>query len=171
MMRMRLAFALLALVAGACSNDDDDPTVGTTTTSTTAPTPGAGATSTTGAPARAQGDTGSGDFSFRSPSNNIFCAIDSQGARCDIRDKAWQPPPKPADCDLDWGSSMAVTAQGAVFVCAGDTVEDDKAPPLPYGGIVERGDIRCRSEESGMACEHVPSGSRFLLSRERYERD
>ncbi|HVF74564.1 MAG TPA: DUF6636 domain-containing protein [Acidimicrobiales bacterium] len=174
MTRTRVLLLLLAaLVVGGCSGDDDDPTVATSTsvTSTSTSSGGGGATTSTAAPARAQGDTGSGDFSFKSPSDNIFCTIDSEGARCDIREKSWQPPAKPADCDLDWGNSMAVTAGGAVFVCAGDSVEDDKAPPLPYGGVVARGDVRCRSDESGMTCEHTPTGSRFMLSRERYERD
>ena len=167
MTRMRVALLLLAVVVGGCSDDDDasTPTTTSTTSTTTSST-----TTTTAVPVRAQGDSGSGDFSFRSPTSNIYCAIDSEGARCDITEKSWQPPPKPADCDLDWGDAMAVTAHGAVFVCAGDTVQDEKAPPLPYGGVVERGDIRCRSEESGMTCEHKPSGKRFMLSRERYER-
>ena len=170
MTRMRAALLLVALVVAGCSDDDDDDAATTTstststTTSTTAPT-----TSTTAAPLRAQGDTGSGDFSFRSPSNNIFCAIDSGEARCDITEKTWSPPPKPADCELDWGGAVSVTAGSAGFMCAGDSVQEEGAPVLPYGGVVTRGDIRCRSEESGMTCEHVPSGKRFMLSRERYE--
>lgn len=159
--------AVLLLTMAGCSGDDDDTERATpTTTSTSAPT----TTSTTPAPATAAGDTGRGSFSFRTPSGNIWCAISDTEARCDITEKSWAPPPKPADCELDWGDAISVDAENAAFVCAGDTVQEDSAPVLPYGGVVERGDLRCRSEEQGVTCEHRPTGNRFLLSRQRYER-
>ena len=33
---------------------------------------------------------------FESPSHNIGCVISKTGARCDIREHAWTPPPSPA---------------------------------------------------------------------------
>lgn len=51
----------------------------------------------TAAPARADRvvDSYTG---FTSPSGNIGCMIDPSSARCDITDRDWVPPPRPADC-------------------------------------------------------------------------
>ncbi len=49
---------------------------------------------------------------FQTPTGNIACDLGGSdaavvgGVRCDIRDKTWVPPPKPADCELDWGGSL-----------------------------------------------------------------
>lgn len=168
---MRALLVVLVLATAACSDDGDgDRAAPTTATSTATSTTAATATSSS-TPARAEGDRGSGAFTFRMPSGNIWCSVDEAEARCDITDTSWQPPPKPADCTLDWGNAVSVDRRDAAFVCAGDTVQDDNAPVLPYGGVVERGDLRCRSEEQGVTCEHRSAGHRFLLSRARYELD
>src|SRR5882724_4480043 len=59
---------------------------------------------------------------FRTPSKNIACALTSKSVRCDIVNKSWQPPPKPADCQLDWGFGVFLENGQAGFLCAGDTV-------------------------------------------------
>ena len=60
---------------------------------------------------------------FDTPSHNIGCVISKAGARCDIRERAWRPPPKPRSCPVDWGNGLAVERRGfAYWVCAGDTV-------------------------------------------------
>lgn len=173
------AVGLVLLAPAACSDDDKGggatpstpPSTATTATTavtgSTTSTVATGGTGSTGL--RAEGDTGRGSFAFRSPSGNIACAVGDSEARCDITEKSWAPPPKPADCDLDWGNSIGVSRASAFFVCAGDAVVDGTPPVLPYGGVVERGDLRCRSEEQGVTCEHRGSGHRFLVARERYE--
>jgi hypothetical protein len=173
----RALLVVLALTVGACdSGGDDDAADTTTTTSTTTSTSTTSTTSTstptTAGPTttvRAQGDSGRGLYFFRSPTNNIDCSISEEDARCDIRDYTFTPPPKPRNCDLDWGSAVGVGAQSAGFICHGDTVRDDGAAVLPYGGVVDRGDFRCTSAQEGMTCEHRPSRHRFFLSRARYE--
>jgi len=73
---------------------------------------------------RARTATGLQSFTgFQSPSGNIGCVIGRQGGvRCDIRNRDWRPPPKPASCMLDWGFGLTVGRRGrGQFVCAGDT--------------------------------------------------
>ena len=71
--------------------------------------------------------------SFRSPSSNIGCEMAADLARCDIKERAWAPPPKPAGCDLDWGQGIQVSGSDkAQFVCAGDTALDPAATVLGY---------------------------------------
>ncbi|MGZ8749063.1 MAG: hypothetical protein ACXWZ2_19220, partial [Mycobacterium sp.] len=36
--------------------------------------------------------------SFNSPSGTIGCYIDPSKVRCDIQERDWAPPPKPASC-------------------------------------------------------------------------
>jgi hypothetical protein len=108
--------------------------------------------------------------SFRTPTGNIGCQLGGSYARCDIRDHSWTAPPKPADCDLDWGGGLSVSrsSQGGV-VCAGDTALDPSAPVLQYGDSSTIGSIQCVSRESGITCTKQATGHGFTLSRERYE--
>ena len=50
------------------------------------------------APAGAEGLVG-----FTSPSGNIGCFIDVDYVRCDIAQRSWTPPARPADCEFDYG--------------------------------------------------------------------
>lgn len=50
---------------------------------------------------------------FYTPFANIGCALSPDSVRCDIREKGWNPPPKPRDCALDWGNSASVCATDA----------------------------------------------------------
>lgn len=104
---------------------------------------------------------------FKSPSGNIGCALSTQGARCDIGDKEWKPPAKPADCDGDWGVGVSVAAKSAALVCATDTVLG-QGKELAYGSDIERGDYRCDSSEDGMRCENTKTGHGFTIARAKY---
>jgi hypothetical protein len=107
--------------------------------------------------------------SFRSPSSNIGCGVDAAATRCDIRQRSWSPPPKPASCDLDWGNGVQVSGDGpGGFACAGDTVFDPAAPVLAYGQRTRQGSTVCESAEAGVTCTNEASGHGFFLSRERY---
>lgn len=44
---------------------------------------------------------------FKTPSGNIGCVISKSLARCDIRAKAWDPPPRPASCPVDWATAWS----------------------------------------------------------------
>jgi hypothetical protein len=107
--------------------------------------------------------------SFKSPTGNIGCMLDASYARCDIRERSWPQPPKPGNCDLDWGNALAVSAgRPGTIVCAGDTVFDPAAPVLPYGQRTRQSSIVCASAESGVTCTHEASGHGFFLSRDSY---
>lgn len=105
---------------------------------------------------------------FTSPSGNIGCIIDPDYVRCDIRDREWSPPPRPADCTYDYGQGIALSpGRSAAFVCAGDTALN-AGPPLAYGDKIFAGTLECTSNPSGMNCWDFRYGHEFTLSREGY---
>ena len=104
---------------------------------------------------------------FESPSHNIGCALSAKsGVRCDIREHAWNPPPKPNWCDVDWGSGLEVGRRGfAHFVCAGDTVFTGSGRVLGYRKSIKRGRFKCTSYRNGMRCVNVRNEHGFKLAR------
>jgi hypothetical protein len=103
---------------------------------------------------------------FRSPSGNIHCQYFEGEVRCDIAQISAPIPPKPRDCELDWGQAFAVAANSAsgARLCHGDTAIDDSLPVLPYGNVWRRGNITCTSEQTGVTCSNG-LGHGFSLSR------
>jgi hypothetical protein len=112
---------------------------------------------------------------FHSPSGNVGCKISPTSVRCDIDKRDWSPPPRPADCTLDYGQGISIgTGEPAQFVCAGDTVRvlppfGGAGEPLAYGEAITAGPMRCESAESWMTCRDVGSGRGFSISREAYQ--
>lgn len=116
---------------------------------------------------RAQG----GPDGFMMPSGNVHCmADDGEGGwlRCDMVAMA-RVPPRPADCDLDYGHAFEVSGgdRRAARICHGDTVRGD-LPVLPYGMRWQRFGFTCLSEQRGLTCRNR-SGRGFFLSRARQE--
>jgi hypothetical protein len=106
---------------------------------------------------------------FITPSKNIGCFVSPESARCDIAEKSWKAPPKPAGCQLGWGNGLAVGVDGETsIVCAGDTVLGGPRT-LPYGESVRAGDFVCASSAEGVRCTNEPTGHGFTLSRKSYE--
>jgi hypothetical protein len=111
-----------------------------------------------------------GPHYFETPSHNIGCYIDSQSARCDIRQHDWTPPPKPQYCikaGVDWGGGVAVADHRASVVCAGDTTLGGPGL-LGYGHSSQRGTILCVSRPAGVTCRNTATGHGFFLSRASY---
>jgi hypothetical protein len=115
---------------------------------------------------------------FASPSGNIACVItgsgDSElvtrGVRCDIDERDWSPPPRPADCELDYGQGVVLgVGEAAQLLCTGDTTIGRDTEPLAYGDAITAGPIRCESAQSGITCRDVESGHGFSISREAYQ--
>jgi hypothetical protein len=103
---------------------------------------------------------------FDSPSGNIGCVMEALGVRCDIAEHDWQSPPKPSNCELDYGGGVAVDKHGkAGFVCAGDTTLHS-GPALPYGKSLRLGRFRCTSKPSEVRCVNTKNGHGFALSRQ-----
>lgn len=177
---LTLCFLVVAAAGGACGGGSDDtpppPQAGPIGTSATFPStssrPGtthplpSKTVPTSAAPPTSAGDTGP-QF-FKTPSGNIGCYVDAaDGVRCDIIERSWAPPPKPKDCDFDWGNSAGVDRRGAHFVCYSDTVLIGDQT-LGYGSRVRRGDFECASATEGVTCTHRPSGHGVFLSRASY---
>ena len=107
--------------------------------------------------------------SFRTPSGNIGCIGETARAgntvRCDIRDRNWAPPPRPAS----WGQGLTLDRAGRPrFVCAGDTALN-ASRVLAYGASRRIGGIVCASRRTGVTCTN-PVGHGFTVSRERARR-
>jgi hypothetical protein len=172
------AVAALAALAACGSGGGGKAATSSTTSAATAtePTVAAGApksttgggSATTAAPPTTRGP----DLtitSFRSPSDNIGCEVDASATRCDIKERAWAPPPKPANCDLDWGQGIEISGtETPSFVCAGDTAFDPSATVLAYGQHTRQGSIVCDSEQAGVTCTNEASNHGFFLSRDSY---
>jgi hypothetical protein len=106
---------------------------------------------------------------FENPRHNIGCVISKSGARCDIRNAAWKPPPKPKACQVDWGFGLTVSRQGfAEWVCAGDTVFGGKQV-LGYRESITRGRFTCTTYRNGVHCVNERNQHGFKLAR-RYAR-
>jgi Family of unknown function (DUF6636) len=106
---------------------------------------------------------------FISPSGNVACMIDPSWVRCDIIDNDWSPPPRPADCEFDYGQGISLAPGApAEFVCAGDTAFGPDEV-LPYGSSIVAGALQCESAESGFTCRDVETGHGFSISRKAYQ--
>lgn len=107
---------------------------------------------------------------FRTPSHNINCIVAvGEGfadARCDISARDWEPPPRPADCELDWGTGLFVGTAEAGVVCAGDTAANNET--VPYGTVIALGPFRCEVRETGVTCMNTTTRHGFVISRRSY---
>ena len=107
---------------------------------------------------------------FSAPSGNIGCYIDPDYVRCDIRERDWSPPPKPASCSdmTGWGQGLQLdVGKSADFVCAGDTALTSGGP-LAYGDKIVSGSIECTSTPDGITCWDFVYGGEFSISRQGY---
>ena len=109
------------------------------------------------------------DAMFRTPSGNITCDLSPSSVRCDIADKRWTPPPRPASCDLDWGNGLYIAAGKAGMTCAGDTLIGSAETSLDYGRALRSGDVRCDSRSAGVTCTSERTGHGFTLAAGGYE--
>ncbi|MGH3677623.1 MAG: DUF6636 domain-containing protein [Mycobacterium sp.] len=106
---------------------------------------------------------------FTSPSGNVGCYIDPSNVRCDISERDWAPPSKPASCEWDYGQGITLQAgDEAGFVCAGDTALGG-GESLGNGRSIAAGSLVCESAESGMTCRDNQTGHGFVISREAYQ--
>ncbi|WP_250027261.1 DUF6636 domain-containing protein [Paractinoplanes maris] len=161
MIRGLLALALLGALSG-CTPSDDGPVVAKTST---VPSAKAGFGGPEPAPVEA---TVVDEAMFRTPSQNIACALTPSEVRCDIVRKSWKPPAKPADCELDWGNGLVVTGGKAIFTCAGDTLVGTSDTTLAYGEAMRAGSVRCDSSDAGLTCKDEKTGHGFSLASSRY---
>jgi hypothetical protein len=108
---------------------------------------------------------------FKMPSGNVHCMLEApeqdNGLRCDIRQTASAPPPKPASCQFGWGKAFEILPRGTAGtrICVSDSVYDPSLPPLAYGTPWNKGGFVCKSAETGLTCTNA-AGHGFTLSKD-----
>jgi len=171
------------LIAGCSSDEGDNQTVVSSTTATpdttspAAPPSSTGTTAATSATTEAAATTAAPTRTvrleqFQTPTKNIACAATGEDVRCDIEEKSWAPPPRPASCDrdLDWGNGFSILPSGTTTGnCATDTVLNKENPVLAYGEASTIGAITCVSRLDGLTCTHGRTKRGFFLSRDSYK--
>ena len=106
---------------------------------------------------------------FISPTGNVACMIDADWARCDIIDRDWSPPARPADCEFDYGQGISLApGESAQFVCAGDTAFGTDEV-LPYGDSITAGVLQCESAKAGITCRDTQTSHGFSISQRAYQ--
>jgi len=107
---------------------------------------------------------------FQLPSRNIFCEVEEGALRCDLVDFTFARPPRPKDCDTDWGHAYSIGPRGTSRVlCAGDTVVNRGARVLRYGARWDGVGVTCHAERTGLNCINA-DGHGFEISRNRLNR-
>jgi hypothetical protein len=101
---------------------------------------------------------------FQSPSKNITCDLTAGAVRCEIVKRDWEPPPRPASCQLGWGHGLQITDGKADFVCAGDTVIGTATEVLAYGSSLRSGDVQCDSGNAALRCTDQKTQHGFTLA-------
>jgi hypothetical protein len=105
---------------------------------------------------------------FTAPSGNVERMLDPSYVRCDISEREWSPPPKPADCEFDYGQGINMSAgERPAFNCVGDTAMGAGAP-LAYGKSITKGNLTCESAQAGITCRDSATGHGFTIAREAY---
>jgi hypothetical protein len=106
---------------------------------------------------------------IRSPAGSTTCVLYVTGVACDTAAQ-FTPPPKPADCEFDWGSRVELDDEGARFSCHSDALGvEETASLLPYGATAQNEAFRCSSSTEGITCRQVAGDAGFRLSRGSYE--
>jgi len=105
---------------------------------------------------------------FQTPSHNIACAVYGQNLRCDLRQNLAKLPPRPQDCELDWGNAFEMTLTGKPSrVCAGDFIGGENDPVLEYGRTWDYQGFQCRSETNGITCTNKSNHGWFIKKAEQ----
>ena len=121
----------------------------------------------TTAPAHGEPDAMVG---FKTPSDNIHCQVEDWDGpvylRCDVSEIQRRVPPKPHDCEFDWGQAFSVSRdkRRAQRICYSDSVRDEGLPILAYGSTWRKAGFTCVLRPRGLTCSNR-FGSGFRLSR------
>lgn len=104
---------------------------------------------------------------FQLPSGNIHCALYDGILRCDVLRASYARPPRPRDCEQDWGDAVEIRARGpARLLCHGDTVANPGSPILHYGTAWQGPGMTCTAAETGLRCQNA-EGRGFEMARAR----
>jgi hypothetical protein len=117
------------------------------------------------------------DFSFHSPSGNIFCDMHTgddakSQTTCIVTEYSWVAPPRSPDCTADehWGDALSLYQGRAAFNCYHRLPDDPTAgQTLNYGQTLANGAITCQSQPAGITCTDAGTGHFFRIARESYQ--
>jgi hypothetical protein len=117
------------------------------------------------------------DFSFHSPSGNIFCdmhmgADGKSQTTCITADHNWVSPTRSPNCSEGehWGDALSLYEGQAGFQCYTRLPDDPTAgQTLDYGETLANGSITCKSEPAGISCTDSGTGHFFRIARESYQ--
>lgn len=154
-----IALGIVGYIAWDATQSNDDAASGT---SSQGPSDGAGAETedpkTSAPPVAAE--------SFKSPSGNISCTIDSDRTRCVISSFDYTTPEKPGDCQMEnWGAVVVANDQGAGFSCRKAPENSGPARVLGYGESISAEGMTCTSTREGMTCKSDETGVGFNMRR------
>lgn len=107
---------------------------------------------------------------FMVPGGNVGCELSAAGARCDIQQRVWAPPPQPSGCTSEWGNAITIGRHGiAAFACGGRSAVSAGSKVVPDGWDDKVGRMTCEVRSFGLNCFSA-SGHGFILSRTGYTR-
>jgi hypothetical protein len=172
-MSLRVGLVVLALAVGVlagCGTETPAPTTASSAANTSAEkSPSIPPSASTVATESTEPEAITESMSFTSPSGYVGCMIDPTYVRCDISERTWSPPPRPADCEFDYGQGINMsTGEQPAFNCVGDTVLG-AGQPLTYGTSISKGNLTCDSAQAGITCRDNATGHGFTIAREAYQ--
>lgn len=106
---------------------------------------------------------------FYTPSRNISCGITGDGVRCDVMKHDWVPPPKPVQCEYDYGFTLVLGHEGPKFGCVSDAVVSVETVIVPYGTSVRQPGFSCDVTEAGVTCRDSRNSHGFFVSKASYD--
>lgn len=112
---------------------------------------------------------GTGPARFVTPSGNITCEMSTTGTRCDVDQRAWQVPARPAVCSGRWATGTVVAAGKGELSCVDGPFDGPGPAVLGYGESIELAGVVCASRETGVRCENRATLHGFSISRTAYE--
>lgn len=112
---------------------------------------------------------GTGGALFRTPSGNIACRMDADEVRCDVTDRTWTVPARPADCAGAWATGAVVRGSDEGTLSCVDGELGAGAAVLGYGEAVRLGSTVCVSRPSGVRCENGATLHGFAVSRTSFD--
>jgi hypothetical protein len=99
--------------------------------------------------------------SFKTPSGNIYCIAtrdtrtNTAGLECELKQNTAKLPPKPKDCQLDWGNRFYLAERGkSVRSCHGDTIQNQGYKTLSYGQRWSVSGFSCEVTTKRLRCEN-----------------